>query len=70
MADFHNTVMGKRFYEHHIPELIRNLERIADALEVGKKEEKIGSSFSAVTKFIEHYPNDADLGKKIRETWS
>jgi len=70
MADFHNTIMGKKFYQHDVPELVQQLTRIADALQVGKKEKEIGSSFSAVTKFIEHYPNDADLGKKIRETWS
>jgi hypothetical protein len=62
--------MGKKFYQHDVPELVQQLTRIADALQVGKKEKEIGSSFSAVTKFIEHYPNDADLGKKIRETWS
>lgn len=69
MADFHNTVMGKRFYEHQFPELIRNLERIATALEKEKEEEQVGRKTSAFKSFINAYPNDADLGKKIREIW-
>lgn len=70
MADFHNTVMGKKFYQHDVPELVQQLTRIADALQVGKKEQEVGSSFSAVKKFIEHYSNDADLGRQIRSIWS
>ena len=31
--DFFRTVMGQRFYNHTVPELVRNLGRIADALE-------------------------------------
>jgi hypothetical protein len=30
---FHQTVMGKRYYEHTLPKLIELLERIAVALE-------------------------------------
>lgn len=30
---FHRTPMGHRFYEHTVPELARNLARIADLLE-------------------------------------
>ena len=31
--NFHDTVMGHRFYEHTVPELVRQLARIADLLE-------------------------------------
>lgn len=30
---FHRTVIGHRFFEHQLPELIRQLARIADQLE-------------------------------------
>ena len=30
---FYRTQMGHRFYDHTVPELTRNLARIADALE-------------------------------------
>ena len=30
---FHATVMGRRYYEHTAPELVRQLTRVADALE-------------------------------------
>ena len=30
---FHQTVVGHRFFEHQLPELIRQLARIADQLE-------------------------------------
>ena len=31
--NFHDTVMGRRFYEHTVPELVRQLTRINDLLE-------------------------------------
>ena len=30
---FHATVQGRRFYEHQLPELIRQVTRLADAME-------------------------------------
>ena len=30
---FHATVMGRRYYEHTAPEFVRQLTRVADALE-------------------------------------
>ena len=32
-VQFHETILGKRFFEHQLPNLIRQLARIADALE-------------------------------------
>ena len=34
------TPMGRRFYEHTVPELVKQIERVAEALEakVAKKE--------------------------------
>ena len=31
--EFFQTPMGRRFYEHTMPELAKQLERVADALE-------------------------------------
>jgi DNA-directed RNA polymerase alpha subunit len=33
MAQFHETGYGRRFFDHELPELNKNLNRIADALE-------------------------------------
>lgn len=33
MIEFFKTLMGRRYYEHDFPELIRQLKRIADSLE-------------------------------------
>lgn len=32
MAELHETMYGKRYYEHQLPELIKQLTRIADEL--------------------------------------
>ena len=64
MAELHNTVMGKRLIEHTLPEIARQLERIADALESNSKPSPIPSS---LTSLVKNYPNDGDLGKQIRK---
>jgi hypothetical protein len=33
MTEFFETRMGQRFYEHTLPELVRQVTRLADALE-------------------------------------
>jgi transcriptional/translational regulatory protein YebC/TACO1 len=33
MAEFHETGYGKRYYEHQVPEITRQLQRIAESLE-------------------------------------
>ena len=33
MGEFHNTRMDQRFYEHTMPELVKQLERLNDLLE-------------------------------------
>jgi hypothetical protein len=32
--DFHQTRMGQRFYEHTMPELVRQIERLVEKLPV------------------------------------
>ena len=36
--DFYRTPMGKKFYEHDIPQLIHQIERLANILEDRKKQ--------------------------------
>ncbi len=41
MSDFYKTRMGHTFYEHTMPELVRQLERLNDLLErLTKRSEK------------------------------
>lgn len=40
MAELHNTVMGKRLIEHTLPEIAKQLERIADLLEESLTKDK------------------------------
>lgn len=37
MAQFHETMYGKRFFDNQLPALIKQLARIADALEEQNK---------------------------------
>jgi hypothetical protein len=36
----HETSMGRRFFEHDFPEMVKQLKRIADALEKTNTKEK------------------------------
>lgn len=69
MPELHNTIMGKRLIEHTLPEIVRQLERIADALEQKKKEDEVSNTTSAFRNYINNYPDDKELGKKIRKIW-
>ena len=64
MAELHNTIMGKKLIEHTLPEIARQLERIADNLETKKFSEEMISSLNS---FVKHFPNDQELGKEIRK---
>ena len=52
MAELHNTVMGKRLIEHTLPEIARQLERIADALEQKKAEDQIDSRINSFKTYL------------------
>jgi hypothetical protein len=64
MAELHNTIMGKKLIEYTLPEIARQLERIADNLETKKFSEEMISSLNS---FVKHFPNDQELGKEIRK---
>jgi hypothetical protein len=56
--------MGRKLIEGVIPDIARQLERIADALE--SKEIR---TENALTNLIKQFPNDQELGKEIRQRW-
>lgn len=67
MPELHQTVMGQRLIEHTIPEIARQLERIADALEnKNLKGDQVSNAYRA---YVKEFPNDADLGAAIRKLW-
>lgn len=63
MPELHESLMGRKLIEGTLPEIARQLERIADSLE--KKEE----SFIDVSELIKNTPNDTELGQNIRQLW-
>lgn len=63
MPELHETLMGRKLIESTLPNIAKQLERIANSLEEKKE------SFSDVIELIKHIPNDADLGKIIRLLW-
>jgi hypothetical protein len=64
MTELHNTLMGKKLIEYTLPEIARQLERIADLLESKNQTSPMASSLNSLAK---HYPNDGDLGREIRK---
>jgi hypothetical protein len=69
MPELHETLMGRKLIEGTLPEIARQLERIADCLEKKKEEDQIGNASSAFKNYINNYPDDKELGQKIREIW-
>lgn len=67
MAELHNTIMGKRLIEHTLPEIARQLERIADALEgKDKMPEQIRSAYLS---HLTSGAKDSEIVKQLKEIW-
>jgi hypothetical protein len=66
MPELHETHMGVKLIEYTLPEIAKQLKRIADVLENKQDADQITSAFQT---FIKNYPNDEDLGKNIRQLW-
>ena len=64
MPELHETLMGRKLIEGTLPDIADQLKRIADALE-----DKEIRTENAITNLITQFPNDADLGKQIRDRW-
>ena len=67
MPELHETLMGRKLIEHTLPEIAKQLKRIADVLE--NKHDPADQITSAFQTFIKSYPNDGDLGKNIRNLY-
>ena len=64
MPELHETLMGRKLIEGTLPDIAKQLERIADALE----DREIRTE-TAITNLVTQFPNDMDLGKQIRKRW-
>jgi hypothetical protein len=65
MAQLHETLMGKKLIEHTLPEIARQLERIADNLE-SKQPQQLISAFHS---FINSGADDSEIVKQLKELW-
>lgn len=66
MAELHNTIMGKRLIEHTLPEIARQLERIANALESKQTPDQISSAYKA---YLDSGADDHEIVKQLRQIW-
>jgi len=67
MAELHETLMGKRLIEHTLPEIARQLERIADLMEKSsknKEEEEILKATRAYLKNSKIYEDEQRVNQK------
>jgi hypothetical protein len=58
--------MGKKLIEGTLPDIARQLERIADALEGKQQPDQVTSAFRS---YLNSGENDQDILKKLREIW-
>ena len=56
MSELHETIMGRKFFMSDFPSLVKNVKRVADALEVQNKaaEEKAGPKEKAFPAILIH----------------
>ena len=66
MPELHETLMGRKLIEGTLPEIARQLERIADALEKRQTPEQVTSAFKA---YANSDADDHDIVKQLREIW-
>jgi methionine synthase I (cobalamin-dependent) len=57
--------MGRKLIEHTLPEIARQLERIADALE-DKKPDQVTSAFKA---YVHSGASDSEIVKQLKQIW-
>ena len=66
MPELHETLMGKKLIEYTLPEIARQLERIADALENKQTPDQVKSAFKA---YINSGASDSEIVKQLRNIW-
>ena len=64
MAELHETLMGRKLIEGTLPDIARQLTRIADSME-----DKNGSLRDSLINLVKQESNDQELGKLIRSIW-
>ena len=66
MAELHETLMGRKLIEGTLPEIAKQLERIADALEVKQTPTEIMSALKA---FVNSGADDSEIVKQLKNLW-
>lgn len=66
MPELHETLMGKKLIEHTLPEIARQLERIADALENKQKPDQVTSAFKA---YVNSGAADSEIVNQLKKIW-
>lgn len=66
MPELHDTLMGRKLIEGTLPEIARQLERIADALENKQTPDQVRSAFLS---FIDSGANDSEIIKQLKQLW-
>ena len=61
MTEFHNTRMGRDFYDRTVPALVRAVERLADAVAAETRD-------PAVAELIEYAGHLADSAERLLDT--
>lgn len=69
MADLHETVMGRRLIEHTLPEIARQLERIANAMEKPADEKliRLKEKYKTLSELNPDYSSRHKMNIRIRE---
>jgi len=65
MPELHETLMGRKLIEYTLPEIARQLERIADSLE-SKQPDQLKSAF---TSFVNSGADDSQIVKQLKKIW-
>ena len=66
MAELHETLMGRKLIEGTLPDIAKQLERIADALEVKQTPTEIMSALKA---FVNSGADDSEIVKQLKNLW-
>jgi hypothetical protein len=67
MPELHETLMGRKLIESTLPDIARQLERIADALENKKTPEQVKSAFDF---YINSGASDSEIVKQLKQIWN
>jgi len=66
MPSLHDTLMGRKLIEGTLPEIARQLTRIADALESKQEPDQVTSAFKA---YVNSGASDSEIVKQLKQIW-